>query len=95
MEVLGQITPDGGISAGYVLAGVISIAMFLFWNTINGMRGDIKEIKKDVNDLRASDQAREQRLRHIESQQEQTRENEKSNQQLLTEIAIKLQLLKG
>lgn len=91
MEVA-QILPDGGISAGYVLAGVMSIAMFLFWNTINGMRTDIKEIKKDVEDLKSNDKVRAQRLQHVE---ERALEASQANRDLLDEINEKIDLIRG
>jgi len=91
MEHFAQILPDGGISAGYVLAGVMSIAMFLFWNTINGMRSDIKEIKKDVEDLKSNDKARAIRLDNVEAR---ALEASRANKELLDEMNEKLDVIR-
>lgn len=89
---LAQILPDGGISAGYILAGVMSVAMFLFWNTISGMRADLREIKKDVDELKSNDRARTLRIEHIETQ---AQNSSRANKDLLDEINDKIDLIRS
>lgn len=89
---LAQILPDGGISAGYILAGVMSVAMFLFWNTISGMRSDLREIKRDVDELKSNDKERTLRIEHIEKQANNASQ---ANRDILDEINDKIDLLKS
>ncbi len=58
------------------------------------MRSDIKEIKKDVSDLRTNDQLRGQKITAIEKVADEYLEQEKSNRELLNDIRFKLELLK-